>query len=595
MNGEKFSPELRLLLAFALSIAALFLMQRWLVRRLPPPAKAPTGVTQPAPPSPPVSPKAERATRRAAKPVPAQPKAASAEEETVVENGLYRVVFSNRGAVVKSWVLKKYRDERGEPLDVVHPVASSQVGFPLRLVIAPPAADQAEALGADTSALEKEANEAVFVGPGASEVAIPGTILFEYAGRSGLAVQKRFVFDRSYVVQMETSVTLNGSPLAHEVSWQGGFGDGTVFQAVDRVELLRRTPTRVERLAHKKVAARKSEVGTFAYAGIEDLYFAAVFLPPAQQSAGPPGAVRVTQWKDEFETAPAKPGEKPLKQPALGMALGVAVPGYGGAGAPPLQSLRLFVGPKDLDVLGAVQPPLTELVDFGWFAIIAKPLFLGIKWLYHNVVANYGWAIVIMTIIINMALFPLKLKGMQSAQKMQKAAPEIRSIQDRYKKFKFNDPRKQEMQQEIMAVYKKHGINPIGGCLPMLLQIPFLYAFYKVLAITIEMRHAPWLGWIKDLSARDPYYVLPILMAVTMYLLQKMTPTATADPAQQRMMNMMPIMLGGMFVIFPVSSGLMLYWLVGNVIGMGQQWFINRMGAKEAALEAKKKRGGKER
>ena len=174
---------------------------------------------------------------------------------------------------------------------------------------------------------------------------------------------------------------------------------------------------------------------------------------------------------------------------------------------------------------------------------------------------------------------------------MQKAAPEVRSIQDRYKKFKFNDPRKQEMQKEIMAVYKRQGINPLGGCLPMLLQIPFLYAFYKVLSITIEMRHARWLGWIKDLSARDPYYALPILMAVTMYFLQKMTPTATADPAQQRMMNMMPIMVGGMFVVFPVSSGLMLYWLVGNIIGIGQQWFINRLGAKEAERDAQKRRG----
>ena len=588
MNGDKFSSELRLLLAFALSVVAMLIMQRWMARRFPPPpAKAPTTMTQPVVPAPiesgPAKPQLSASPRSVGKAAPVEVKAATAEQEIVAENTLYRVVFSNRGAVVKSWILKKYADESGSPLDVVHPAASSQVGFPLRLVLG-------ESGGVEVAALQKEANEALFVGPASEKVSIPGTLAFEYAGKSGLGVEKRFRFDESYVVQLETIVTLNGALLAHSISWQGGFGDRTAFQALEQVQVFRRGPNEVQRLAHKKVSAPKSEVGSFAYAGIEDLYFAAVFLPP-------PGAVRVTEWKDEFEPAPAKPGEKASKQPALGIALGVAGGGEGGpdrigAGAPPAaQSLGLFVGPKDLDALAAVKPPLSELVDFGWFAVIAKPLFLGIKWLYHNVVANYGWAIVIMTIVINMALFPLKLKGMQSAQKMQKAAPEVRSIQDRYKKFKFNDPRKQEMQKEIMAVYKKQGINPVGGCLPMLLQIPFLYAFYKVLAITIEMRHARWLGWIKDLSARDPYYVLPILMAVTMYLLQKMTPTATADPAQQRMMKMMPLMLGGMFVVFPVSSGLMLYWLVGNIIGMGQQWFINRLGAKEAERDAQKRRG----
>ncbi len=581
MNDDKFSSELRLLLAFVLAIVVMLLMQRWMARRSPPkPVKPPTTVSQPgrpvspSPPSAgPAKPQTRAAVAPAAKAKPPEVKAAVAEQEIIAENALYRVVFSNRGAVVKSWVLKKYSDEAGKPLDVIYQDASSQLGYPLRIVLG-------DSGVAEAAALEKEANEALFLGPPAEKVSIPGTIAFEYAGKSGLAVKKKFRFDESYVVQVETSVTLSGTPLPYAISWQGGFGDHTAFQAADQVNVFRRAPNGMERLGHKKISTRKSEAGSFAYAGIEDLYFAAVFLPP-------PGVARVTEWKDEFEL-PVKAGEKPVKQPALGIALGMA--GGEGSAAPAEQSLRLFVGPKDLDVLGAVKPPLTELVDFGWFAVIAKPLFLGIKWLYHKVVPNYGWAIVIMTIVINMALFPLKLKGMQSAQKMQKAAPEIRSIQDRYKKYKFNDPRKQEMQPEIMAVYKKHGINPVGGCLPMVLQIPFLYAFYKVLAITIEMRHAPWVGWIKDLSARDPYYILPILMAVTMFLLQKMTPTTTADPAQQRMMNFMPIMLGGMFVVFPVSSGLMLYWLVGNVIGMGQQWFINRLAAKEAELEGHKKR-----
>ena len=195
--------------------------------------------------------------------------------------------------------------------------------------------------------------------------------------------------------------------------------------------------------------------------------------------------------------------------------------------------------PRALDVLKSVNPPLDSLVDFGWFSIVAKPLFIGLRYIYEHWIHNYGWAIVLLTLIITTAMFPLKLKSLRSAQEMQKVAPIIKGIQDKYKNYKFNDPRKQKMNEEVMKVYSEHGINPLGGCLPMLLQMPFLYGFYRVLDLAIELRHAPWIWWVKDLSAPDRLMilgfsipVLVILMTVASYLLQRMTPMATADPSQ---------------------------------------------------------------
>jgi len=231
------------------------------------------------------------------------------------------------------------------------------------------------------------------------------------------------------------------------------------------------------------------------------------------------------------------------------------------------------VGPKSVDELKAVRPPLDGLTQYGWWGFIAEPLFYTLRWLYRYV-PNYGWAIVLITIAINMVMFPLKVKSMRSMQKMQIVGPEIKSIQERYKKYGMRDPRKAEMNKEVMAVYQREGINPLGSCWPMLIQMPIWFGLYRMLASSIELRHAPWIGWIHDLSAHDPYYILPILMTVTMYLMQKMTPSPGVDPAQARMMGMMPLIFGAMFMRSP--SGLALYILSSNLIAMGQQWYLYR-------------------
>ncbi len=304
--------------------------------------------------------------------------------------------------------------------------------------------------------------------------------------------------------------------------------------------------------------------GTYDFAGIEDLYFATVYLPPfAANGDLAPTPITLTSWTYQHDTINAD--GKTETEIVSEIAGGVAESG-------PL-NLRVYVGPKSIDGLKAVRPPLNSLVQFGYWGFIAEPLFYSLQWL-HRYVPNYGWAIVLITIFIKMLMFPLKVKSMRAMQKMQKVAPEVKMIQDRYKKYSMRDPKKAEMNKEVMEVYSREGINPLGSCWPTLIQMPIWFGLYRMLANTIELRHAAWFGWIHDLSAHDPYYILPVIMAVSMFLMQKMTPTPGMDPTQAKMMGFMPLMFGGMFALSP--SGLALYILTSNGVGIVQQWYLLR-------------------
>jgi YidC/Oxa1 family membrane protein insertase len=344
-----------------------------------------------------------------------------------------------------------------------------------------------------------------------------------------------------------------------EVVWPGGFGDPSLPPALRDASsrAVYGSPGSFTTVPEAKVKENRLLPGPLEVAGLEDRFFVDVFLPEA-----PDAVFRM----DRRQWNPPEWKGKELPQP-LEAALGTTQP-------QPLK-FRLVVAPKDLDVLRAVKPPLDGLVDFGWFTMVAKPLFLALRFIYDHLAHNWGWAIVILTILINLAMFPLKLKSIRSAQEMQKVAPVVKSIQEKYKQYKFNDPRKQRMNEEVMKLYKEHGVNPLGGCLPMVLQLPLLYGFYRLLDLVIELRHAPWFGWIKDLSMPDHLYILPAIMVITMFALQKMTPMATADPAQQRMMMIMPLAFG--FIFFKLAAGLVLYYLTANIVGIGQQVLINRL------------------
>jgi YidC/Oxa1 family membrane protein insertase len=511
------------------------------------------------------------------------PVVAGGEKNIVVESDLYRVELSNRGGVVRSWQLKKYTDEGNPPrtLDLVNADLARQTGgWPLSLQLT----DQQ---------LESAANQGLYVvkvtldGRAAdtdNTITAPARVEFRWSdGR--LNVTKTLKFDRSYIIGIETSIQQNGSPASYSVAWRGGFGDVTAFRAATQTLVFDGRDGSVSTITTKNVGVPNqrnvpAEVpGTFSAAGIEDLYFAAAFLP-AEPPAGQP-VPDVLTLSARQATHTLQSDGKTTQEILPEMAVGSTTPG-------PL-ALRLYVGPKDIDLLKTVRPPLNGLVQFGWFGVIAEPLFYILRWIYHYV-PNYGWAIVAMTVGINMLLYPLKVKSWRSMQKMQKVAPEIRSIQDRYKKYSMRDPRKQEMNKEVMEVYNREGVNPMGSCLPQVIQMPIWFGLYRMLNATIELRHAPWFGPFHDLAGRDPYFILTISMAILMYAAQKMTPMTVTDPSQQRMMTLMPLMFTGMFFLIPVSSGLILYIVTQNIMAVIQQWHLNRSSPLKASPSVRGKK-----
>jgi YidC/Oxa1 family membrane protein insertase len=480
--------------------------------------------------------------------------AGASESEWTLDTGVYRVVFSNRGAVVKSWTLRNYKDAAGKPLELVNIRGAEKVGYPFTY---------------DFRAQQPSTNldKALWVPhPGADGLTI------EYEFSDGRTVAKKtFAFERDgYMVQFADEVRLNGAGIPHLIQWRGGFGDVGVTGAAGHQENIRFDLDKKKLVTEAAKAAKNGPVradGAFSFAGIEDQYFTAVFLPP------PNTTLQTTTFNDTVAST-ADASEQ-------------AFPGFA-AGGETRNQLGLYVGPKELDELRKVNPRLQDVIDWGFFGFIAKPLFLILQWMNTNYVHSYGWAIILVTILINIAMFPLKLANLKSMRKMQALQPELNRINDKYKGISMSDPRAANKQQETMDLYKKHGVNPMGGCIPMLIQLPFLWAFYKVLSVAIEMRNAHWL-WVTDLSQPEHYAirVLPIVMIVSSFLMQKMTPMTGGDPAQQKVMQFMPLMYG--FFFWPASSGLVLYWLTSNVVGIAQQWFFNKTAGPVAIQAASKK------
>jgi YidC/Oxa1 family membrane protein insertase len=579
----KFSHEMRLLGASLLSMAVILLWARFFAPKpsvLPPQNKtartaaSSTGSTDTqAPPGNTALPPGKATAVAAAPAVKVAAKGESQERTITVENDLYRVAFSNRGGVVKSWQLKKYLDDAKPQrvLDVVHQEAAEQTGgWPFALV-----------LGDDQSTSA--------VNNGLYQVSSPATTLnapadLEFSWSDGqLEVTKRFHFDHSYVVQAETSAKLNGAPVLAGLAWLGGFGDLTVSNpapiatvSVFSSQNNKLTDTAATKLEGPEKWANGVWQGGKDWAGIEDRYFTAVFLAP---TGAPVGSMETRYWRvfRAVKDADGKDTQEPVPQVAAATSVH------------PI-ALRVYVGPKDYDDLKKMNPPLHSLVNFGWLEFIADPLFHGLKWL-HGYIPNWGWAIVILTLVVNMLLFPLRISSYKTTLKMQRVGPEIKQIQDKYKKYSMRDPRKAEMNKEVMAVYSREGINPVGGCFQMFLQMPIWFGLNTMLRSAIEMRHAPWFGWIKDLSAKDPYYILPIIMGLSMYLVSKMTPMTSTDPQQQMMMKIMPVTMAGIFMISPISSGLAVYILTSSLVGIVQQVWLNR--AHPVTVPAKPVKGKK--
>lgn len=486
-----------------------------------------------------------------------QTMSANSENLYSVETDLFQILLSNKGAIVKKWVLKNYKDANGELLNLLplncEEVGSSvkrsceeqleQVGFPLSLRIQNEA-EISEKL--ETALFRVNAPPILnFSGSGS----IPKRLKFEYSDGI-VSVTKQLTFQAdSYEVQIDSKVLMNGRPVDHSLLWRGGFGDRTLNNAWAKKYVILKSQGNIERLDEGDLESRQAMEGNFQFLGLEDHYFTAVFLPVA-----PNPIRRISLGR---QAVMDHLGEEPVETILLN--IGVYGSEQGG--------VRLFVGPKDTSILPAA---LDGVIDYGWFAFLCRPLLYGLKWTY-SIVGNYGVAIILLTIVINVALFPLRIKSIKSGKKMQKVAPQIKAIQAKYKKMKNTDPRKQRMQAEVMAFYKEHGVNPLGGCWPMFIQMPFFFAFYRLLNASIELRQAPFILWIKDLSVPDPTYILPILMGASMFQMQKMTPMPMTggDPSQQmqaKLMKFMPLMF--VFFMVAASSGLVLYWFTGTLISI---------------------------
>jgi YidC/Oxa1 family membrane protein insertase len=543
---KELSMEIRLLIAFLLMGLVLFLTPY--LYKTPPPGPKQVAPTTPA--------QAAQETKKPEAPLeaakPAQPADASklapgqiqaaSEQQFTIDTDIYSVRFSNHGAVVQSWMLKKYLDHNGKPLELVNPTSFAKAPPPFSI-----------SMKDDKTA--GVLNYALYVPkPSADGLSIE----YEFSDGKNYA-RKSFQFSKNgYLSQTISEVTQSGVPVEHMLQWRGGFGDSTVPNRLSEQHSVYYDLGQNKLITKDAKSVKdgpQSSSGNYSFAGLDDRFFAFVVLPKDNTST------KIETSKDDFPPAPNGKDE---------LYVGVAV------GGDSVNRFVVFVGPKDVDLLRKVDPKLQQLIDWGFFGVIAKPIFLVLHWLNDNLLHNYGWSIVVITIIINLLLLPLRFSGMKSQRKMQKLQPQIAAINAKYKGLSMRDPKKAQQNQEIMELYKREGANPMSGCLPMLIQLPILYAFYKVLTVTIELRGAHWL-WVTDLSQPEtlPIHLLPIIMVISQFVMQKMTPNPGVDPAQAKMMQFMPLMFG--FFFYSMSSGLVLYWLTGNLVGILQQMLINRM------------------
>jgi YidC/Oxa1 family membrane protein insertase len=551
----------RLVLAFALSAAVLL---GWYVL-FPPPVPAPAPVkpkpavaaASAASTSAPVSPAAaagQAATAgqaaRPQAPVAVEPVSASGLESVEVRGPLYTAHLSNEGGVLTSFVLRQHRDGAGKPLDLVRQGAPYP-GRTLELDAADPFLARA-ARARYTVTREESGNEK--------------TVRFHYREADGSGITRTYVFRNSYVVTVAVEregaagpvgVVLGpsiGNPLGDELTSRYSKPGATITVAAGGS---------VTRRAKDGLKEPLAGLAGLTAAGLEDNYFLTAFLPPPQGvatlrpvslSATPAGAPAATP------AAEAKPAAAETESEVV----------LSGAGA---LSTDVFLGPKAIDILEKTRPGLDRVIDYGWFAVLVKPLLWGLRAI-HRFVGNWGVAILLITVVIKVLLYPLTHKQLVSMKKMGALQPKVEAIRTKWGSRIKQDPQaRAKMNEEMMGLYKQEGVNPAGGCLPLLLQMPILIAFYNLLAHSIELRHAPFMLWITDLSAKDPYYVTPILMTATMWIQQQMTPT-TGDPAMKRVQNIMPLVMG--FLFKDVPSGLVLYWLMQNVLTIGQQMLLNR-------------------
>jgi YidC/Oxa1 family membrane protein insertase len=547
--------ERRVFIAVLLSFVVLYTYQTYFAPPSPTPEKAPTASTPgaPTPGAAPETPAAAAAPPAAA--APSEPQAAvvlgeSQPREITVDTPTARIVFTNRGARVVHWQLKNYRDAISAMVDLVPSGLPENEPRPFTL--------QVDSAG-DTARLNSAIYRVTGDTNGVLDVTKTNTpLVFEFQDQNGLDVRKAFTFDaKGYTFSATVSARRGTATLNPTIYWGPGLGDqgasaggGSMFtgNAVSPPRVLLHRAGAVERLTPDAAAETPTQQGPFRFVGVDDHYFVSFVVSDLNGAA-------------EFK-ALALPGPNDTQRRLLSYAIKPATPG---------QPIKFYAGPKQFDALEGLGPDYVRAIDFGMFAWLVLPLLSSLKWLY-GFTGNYGWSIILLTIIINLVMFPLRHKSSVAMRKMQAIQPQMKAIQDRYSHLKMTDPGRQKMQEEVSALYRERGVNPASGCLPLLLTLPVLWAFYSLLSQSVELRGAPFAAWIRDLSTADPYFVLPALMGITMFWQQKVTPTS-ADPAQQRVMMVMPVMFTAMMAFS--ASGVVLYWFVSQVWAIGQQYLTN--------------------
>jgi YidC/Oxa1 family membrane protein insertase len=558
--------ERRLLLAVALS---LLVLTAYSLLFSPPPPPAPAPATLPAPgsatrgtdmaPAPPGPSASAEASPARAGATAARAVADPRERRVEVVGPDFTVAFTNRGARLVSWTLARYRDARGSPEEMV------------------PAGAGVRPLDVETGSpeLDSELRDALFV-PSAETLTLragePQSLRFDYASGE-LEATKTLTFQASGLVELSVVVKRAGREVPTRLLWGPGIGNPTAeergVQGYQEPAGVALTAAGVERHPAKSLPPTGLGLAGVRWAGVESHYFVALFVAP-----GAPLAASLRP-----QSVPGVGDEKPHALPV------VAVEATGGA------PLQLFVGAKDYQALARLGHGLERAVPVGdWLGPIVVPL-MGLLRFVHERIGNWGWSIVVLTVLINLVMAPFRHYSIVNGIKMARLGPEMRQIQDRYRKVPLMDPKRQQMQEEVAALYARHGMSMgsqmMVGCLPLLLTMPFLFAFYRVLSVSVDLRGASFL-WIPDLAAKDPLFITPVLMGVSMFVMQKMTPS-TLDPAQQRMMMLMPLMLAGMFLWAP--GGLNLYWLTSNLWSILQQAVSLRVLQPHAARERGDKKG----
>lgn len=552
----------RVLLAVLLSLAVLIAWQTWFAP--PPPQRpAPEAPAATAPTSDPAAAVPETEAAEDEEPEPAdegEPIAAAGEETVVVESDVYRAELSNRGARLVSFVLKDHRARDGGLVDLVRRRAEGEP-LPFSLVD----------LAGEPLALDRElfAVEQSVSGRGTE-------LVFRHRGAAG-AAEKRFVFQPGGRFDVEIEVE---RPRRWALFVGPGLRNPTIEELENRYErrfvAWQRGGESDDLDANEEDAPVILPGRGLGWVALADQYFITALRPRdgVDEVVLTPQVMLEDEDGRSWSFHPVG-GDVPEAEQDAPRELALQLQPSGDQ-----MAIQAFWGAKNHQRLASLGWGLEETVNFGIFGFLARWLLVGLLWIYDNVVHNYGWAIVLMTVVIKILLLPLSHKAMVSAQKMREIQPQMQAVRAKWrgklrdKNGRMNFEAQRKMNEEIRDLTQQAGVNPAGGCLPMLLQMPVLFAFYYLLIASVELRGADWTLWINDLSERDPYYVLPLVMGATQFLQMKMTPMS-ADPMQRRIMMLMPVVFTVFFLGFP--AGLVLYWLTNNVLTIVQQMIYNRL------------------